>query len=157
MTRERADRAQGARAEATRQATSAGGVIYRRGGHGIEVVLVGRPSQGLWALPKGTPEPGESHEQTAVREVTEETGLAVRLVEALGTVQYRFQDADGVIVDKIVYHFLFAPTGGHPAAHDGEHEIVGWFDIHEAERLLTHRNQMHILRNAAEIVDRMPQ
>ena len=60
-------------------AVSAGGVVYRRGPRGIEVVLCGRTEDGVWGLPKGTPSPGESLEQAAVREVTEETGLQVAI------------------------------------------------------------------------------
>src|SRR5262249_19798213 len=56
---------------------SAGGIVYRQGEAEPEVVLCGRPARGLWALPKGTPEATETLEQTAQREVTEETGLQV--------------------------------------------------------------------------------
>ncbi|MFN0251917.1 MAG: NUDIX domain-containing protein, partial [Kofleriaceae bacterium] len=59
------------------QAVSAGGVVFRHGAQGIEVLLCGRVREALWALPKGTPEHGESIEQTALREVGEETGLGV--------------------------------------------------------------------------------
>ncbi len=139
---------------ALRKAISAGGVVYRRARHGIEIVLVARPSEGLWALPKGTPEPGESMAETAVREVTEETGLSVRIAESLGTVRYQFTDRDGQIVDKTVHHFLLEPVGGDLGDHDAEHDLVDWFDIHEAERLLTHRNQLHILNRAAETIEK---
>jgi 8-oxo-dGTP pyrophosphatase MutT (NUDIX family) len=142
------------RDRATREAVSAGGVVFRRGGHGVEIVLVGRPSEGLWALPKGTPEPGESIQDTALREVREETGLHVRIAEPLGTVRYQFTDHDGTLVDKTVHHYLLEPVGGDLDAHDAEHEVVQWLDIHEAERLLTHRNQLHILNRAAECIER---
>jgi 8-oxo-dGTP pyrophosphatase MutT (NUDIX family) len=139
-----------------RVATSAGGVVYRRRGErGIEIVLVGRPSEGLWALPKGTPEPGESLEQTALREVSEETGLAVTIIDHLGTVRYQFTDRDGAPVEKTVHHFLMEPVDGRMGMHDGEHEVVQWFNIHEAERLLTHRNQLHILTRAAEAIEKV--
>src|SRR5215213_8188612 len=52
---------------------SAGGVAFRRTPQGVEVVLVGRLEPERWVLPKGTPTRGESMEQTAVREVSEET------------------------------------------------------------------------------------
>src|SRR6266540_2843565 len=50
---------------------SCGGIVYRRAADGPEFVLCGRSSTRLWGLPKGTPMPGESHEQTARREVRE--------------------------------------------------------------------------------------
>ncbi|MFN8639038.1 MAG: NUDIX domain-containing protein [Dehalococcoidia bacterium] len=71
-----------------REAVSAGGVVYRiRDGRG-EIVLVARPGTNLFALPKGTPEGGESLEETAVREVCEETGLEVEIVEPLVQIAY---------------------------------------------------------------------
>ena len=70
---------------------SAGGVVFRNDGNGPEVVLCGKrmPRQ-LWALPKGTPERGETREQTAIREVTEETGLQVRTQCFIDSIQYWF-------------------------------------------------------------------
>ena len=53
--------------------------------------FVARPSSNLWALPKGTPEPGESIEQTAIREVSEETGLQVQIVAPVCSIAYSFK------------------------------------------------------------------
>jgi 8-oxo-dGTP pyrophosphatase MutT (NUDIX family) len=127
-------------------------VVYRLGSEGIEVVLVARHREGLWALPKGTPEPEETLEETAVREVREETGLETAVLEALGTVRYYFLNRDGERVDKTVHHFLLEPTGGSFEQHDREFDHVGWYDVHEAQRRLTHRNQLHILDRAVELI-----
>ena len=69
---------------------SAGGVVYRDPGPGPEVVICGRNYPALWSLPKGTPEPGESHAETAVREVIEETGLQVQIERRIGAIDYWF-------------------------------------------------------------------
>jgi 8-oxo-dGTP pyrophosphatase MutT (NUDIX family) len=134
------------------RAMSAGGIVYRLGADGVEIVLVGRSREQLWALPKGTPDEGESVEETALREVREETGLEVALIEHAGDVHYSFLEGGGTRVYKVVHYFLMEPTGGDFDAHDHEHDIVDWFHIVEAERLLTHRNQLHVLRRAAELI-----
>ena len=67
---------------------SAGGVAFRHGQNGIEVVLVGRREPERWVLPKGTPNRGESLDQTAVREVSEESGIQVRLIRPLHDHEY---------------------------------------------------------------------
>jgi 8-oxo-dGTP pyrophosphatase MutT (NUDIX family) len=140
-----------------REAVSAGGVVFRRTDHGIEVVLVGRTRDGLWALPKGTPDPGESLEETALREVREETGLQTQIVGPIGEIRYRFSNGDGTIVDKVVYHYLMQPVGGDISLHDDEFDVVRWCHISEAERLLTHRNQTPLLHRALDLIATLPQ
>lgn len=137
-----------------RNALSAGGVVYRVGEEGVEIVLVCRTRQQLFALPKGTPDDGESIEATALREVREETGLEVSIVAPSGDVHYDFLEPDGTRVYKMVRYFLMEPRGGHLQDHDDEHDLVDWFHIAEAERLLTHRNQLHVLRRASELIAR---
>lgn len=140
------------RLEAT---VSAGGVVYREGERGIEVLLCGRERERLWALPKGTPEIGETLEETAVREVREETGLAVEIEEDLGTIEYRFaRPAQGVLFDKTVHHFLLSPTGsGSLDTHDAEYDRVEWFEIDEAMRMMTHRSEEQIVRRALDAIE----
>ncbi len=137
------------------QAVSAGGVVFRRGEHGIEIVLCGRVSEGLWALPKGTPEHGESIEQTALREVSEETGLGVEIVGDLGTIAYGFaRPAQGVRFEKTVRHFLLRPNGaGRVEDHDHEYDRVEWFAGQEALRIMTHHNEAVVVRRALELIE----
>src|SRR5438552_3739189 len=87
------------------EAMSAGGVVYRRGEHGYQVVLVGRSAQGTWGLPKGTPDDAETVEETALREVTEETGIKPKLVDRIGAIQYYFV-ARSTRFHKMVHFFL---------------------------------------------------
>ena len=139
-----------------RDAVSAGGVVFRDGDEGIEIVLVGRADEGLWALPKGTPEAGETVEETALREVREETGLEVEIVQALGDISYWFTEPDGIRVHKVVHHFLMEPVGGSVEDHDEEFDVVRWCHLAEAERLLTHQNQRPLLHQAEELIARLP-
>src|SRR5882757_9681300 len=70
----------------------------RNGSACMDVVLVGRSHSGIWALPKGTPQSGETIEQVAVREAQEETGLQVQLIAYIGSISYSF------VRDQIRYH-----------------------------------------------------
>lgn len=137
------------------QAVSAGGVVYREGERGIEIVLCGRSSEHLWALPKGTPEYGESMRETALREVSEETGLGVEIVADLGTIEYGFaRPGQGVRFEKTVHHFLLKPDGrGSEHLHDAEYDRVEWFPIEEALRVMTHRNEMQVVRRAMDVIE----
>jgi len=119
----------------------------------VEVVLVGRSHSGIWALPKGTPQPGETLEQVAVREVQEETGLEVRLITYIGNISYSFIH-NKVRYQKQVRHFLFEAIGGDIALHDAEYDRVAWFSIPEALRRLTYQNEVNILSQAQDILHR---
>ena len=147
-----------------REVWAAGGVVYRRSGATIEVVLVARPREGLWALPKGKPQAGESIEQTALREVTEETGLAVAIDDRadgaakIGSIRYtypgsgRARDPGDGRVQKVVHHFLMQAHGGDTSDHDAEHDLVAWYDIHEASERMTYPNERAILEQAHAVL-----
>jgi len=122
----------------------------------MEVVLVGRSNSGLWALPKGTPQPGETLEQVAIREVQEETGLQVRLLAYIGSISYSFIH-DQTRYYKQVRHFLLEAIGGDLALHDQEYDQVEWFPLPEACRRLTYQNEAHILYQAEETLQRWVQ
>lgn len=72
-----------------RVTTAAGGVIWRKHESGLQVQLIHRPEYDDWTFPKGKTDPGESLQQTAVREIAEEAGLQVRLGLPLPRVDYR--------------------------------------------------------------------
>ena len=125
---------------------SAGGVVQRPGKSGVEIVLCGRRSPRLWALPKGTPEPGETREQTALREASEETGLELALGQLIGSIEYWFvRPEDGARCHKAVYYYLMTATGGDTALHDGEFDEVGWFPLREALALMTYQNEVGVV------------
>jgi 8-oxo-dGTP pyrophosphatase MutT (NUDIX family) len=128
---------------------SAGGVVYKRSNGGIEFVLCGRTRARTWSLPKGTPEPGESMEQTALREVREETGLDVELQRPLTSIKYWFiRPGDKVRCRKTVHFYLMSLTGGSTDLHDPEFDLVQWFPAAEALQLLTYTNESRIAEEA---------
>ncbi|MCA1644087.1 MAG: NUDIX hydrolase [Chloroflexi bacterium] len=133
---------------------SAGGVVYRRAPNAgaVEVALVGRLRPKRWALPKGTPETGETLEGTAVREVGEETGLLVHIEQPLDQIQYWFVWG-GVRHFKTVHFYLMQMTGGDTANHDGEYDVVEWFPIAEALRRLSYPNEARVVDKAQQVLE----
>jgi len=137
----------------TERVVSAGGVVWRRVADQIEVLLCGRPAERLWALPKGTPEPGETIEQAALREVREETGVTVETDGVVGDIKYWFsRPQDGVRYSKTVHHFLMRPTGGDPGLHDHEFDEVRWVPVGEALKLMSYPNEVRIVRQAIDLI-----
>jgi 8-oxo-dGTP pyrophosphatase MutT (NUDIX family) len=132
-------------------AVSAGGVAWRRGEAGIEVALCGRMSDGSWVLPKGTPDGDETLEQTAVREVHEETGLEVKPGELLMTIDYWFT-LNGIRYHKLVHHWLMEAVGGDVSDHDHEFDEVRWMPLAEAIERVAYDNQRVVLRDAARVL-----
>ena len=132
---------------------SAGGVVYRRKSEGrIEVALVGRlHPRARWALPKGTPEVGETLDGTAVREVGEETGLLVKIERPLDQIQYWFVWG-GVRHFKTVHFYLMEMVGGDTANHDGEYDVVEWFPIGEALKKLSYPNEARVVDRAQQVL-----
>jgi 8-oxo-dGTP pyrophosphatase MutT (NUDIX family) len=98
-------------------------------------------------LPKGTPTRGESLEQTAVREVSEETGIQVRLIRPLHDIQYWFV-LHGVRHYKTVHFYLMEAVGGDTSLHDHEYDVAAWFPIAEAERRLAFANERMVVARA---------
>src|SRR5919107_5124680 len=95
----------------------------------------GRPGRLLWSLPKGHIEEGEAPEDTAVREVAEETGIIGEVVAPLGIIDFWFV-AEGRRVHKTVHHFLLRATGGALSDADIEVTEVAWVPLSElSERL----------------------
>ncbi len=129
-------------------AVSSGGVVYRVRDGGVELALCGRHS-GLWALPKGTPESGETLEQTALREVREETGLEVEIEAPLGHIEYWFT-LPRERVHKRVYFYLMAPCGGSVDDHDPEFDVVEWFPAQAASATLTYASEIEVVGRALE-------
>ena len=133
----------------TRPATSSGAVIAGPDGR---ILLLKRADEEIWGLPKGTVELGETLEETAIREVQEETGLRVKLLRPLHEVRYSFYwPPAGVNYDKTVTYFLAEPIGGRLAPEPGFDE-ARWVTRPEALRLLHWKNDMDVIARAFEAI-----
>ncbi len=139
-----------------RRAVSAGGFAVRASPEGHEVALIRvRTLSGrtVWAVPKGTVEEGETPEETALREVREETGLLAELVESLPPITYWFAwPPERVRYRKTVHLFLLRVVGGTPDDHDHEVVEVRFFPIDQAAAKLAYPTEKKALRAAASRV-----
>jgi 8-oxo-dGTP pyrophosphatase MutT (NUDIX family) len=132
---------------------SAGGVVYRRVDGRIETVVCGRLEPLRWSLPKGTPDEGETLEQTALREVREETGLEAEIEAPIGNVNYWFVSPDNRShFNKTVYFYLMAYKGGCTDRHDPEFDEVRWLPSEEAVKSLIYANEARVLQMALDII-----
>jgi 8-oxo-dGTP pyrophosphatase MutT (NUDIX family) len=131
---------------------SAGGVVFRHTSSGIEIVLCYRESEDLWALPKGTPEPGETTVETALREVTEESGLEVVSGAAVDETRYSFVRG-GYLYEKVVYFYLMSAIGGDIGLHDEEFDLVEWVPADQAIEKLTFKNESRIVEKALPMAE----
>jgi 8-oxo-dGTP pyrophosphatase MutT (NUDIX family) len=131
---------------------SAGGVVYRREGDDVEILLAARRTRRgdlAWGLAKGGIEPDESTEDAAVREVREETGIDAEIEESLGDTRY-FYVWDEVRVRKIVHFYLMRATGGDTTDRDDEMEDVQWFPLDRALKRAAYRGERDVLSRAAK-------
>lgn len=132
---------------------SAGGVVFRRAGDAVEVLLL-QHGGGKWMLPKGTIEPGETPEAVALREVREETGLSsVRVVSDLGQERYSFfWRTEDTFYDKTVRYYLLEFIGEEEPTPQGEEGFVAveWVPVDEALTRIKYKETREIVRRARE-------
>jgi 8-oxo-dGTP pyrophosphatase MutT (NUDIX family) len=136
-----------------RREFSSGGVLVRRlRGRWMVAAIrpAGRPP-GLWALPKGQIDDGESGEETALREIAEETGASGRSLGKLGDVRYQFM-WEGERIFKVVSFFLVRYESGKlgeiPEAFRHEVAEVRWLPLEEAQRLLAYGGEREMAQKA---------
>jgi 8-oxo-dGTP pyrophosphatase MutT (NUDIX family) len=113
----------------------------------------GKP-EGVWALPKGNIDPGESPAETAVREVHEETGVEGRLVEKLGDVRYVYTRRGGERIFKVVSFFLLRAGRGRIGEIGESMRIevaeARWLPLEDAPRLLAYGGEREMAAKALE-------
>ena len=108
----------------------------------------------LWSLPKGHIELGKTAEQTAIREVAEETGIQGSVLAALGSIDYWFV-TDGRRVHKTVHHYLMRFSGGQLSDEDVEVAEVAWVPIRELPSRLAYADERRLAEVADELIDKL--
>lgn len=130
---------------------SAGGVVVRAGAEGNQVVLV---SDGRhWGLPKGNLEPGETPEDAALREVSEETGIgrdALSVIAELAASEYvyRRRDTRQLVFKRVHQYLMTAPPGTELHRQESEIADAAWLGFDEAMRRASFDDTRRALREA---------
>jgi 8-oxo-dGTP pyrophosphatase MutT (NUDIX family) len=141
----------------TVEETSAGGLVIDSlvvDGEHTSAALIGRLDRRgtlLWSLPKGHIEPGETAEQTAEREVREETGIHGTVLRELGTIDYWFV-VESRRVHKTVHHFLLRADGGELSDEDVEVTEVAWVPLTELDQRLAYADERRLVRRALRLL-----
>jgi len=129
---------------------SSGGVVYRKQKGGIEVALI--RVRDRWSLPKGQVEEGEGLQETALREVREETGLEGKIIAKLGDITYWYtnktKQAETVRIFKRVYFYLIRWLKGDVSRHDQEVEEAAWFPVAKALDLIYYPTEREMVRKS---------
>lgn len=134
---------------------SAGGVAYRRTPTGdVEIALIATRHGTRWQLPKGTCEAGETAEQTAIREVQEEAGLATVIEAFLRSIDYWYWDTYRKempeLVHKRVDFYVMRVVGGELSDTSVEVDSSAWFTPKQALALLTFSGEQSVVALAME-------
>lgn len=134
-----------------REQISAGGVVFRRDGERIEVVIVMVGGENRWQLPKGLVEKDERPEVAAVRETREEAGVDSDVVQHIETIEYWYAGLDGgarVRFHKRVHFYLLRYLSGDTSNHDWEVNDARWVPIDDARTQLAFESERRVMDTA---------
>lgn len=137
---------------------TAGGVVFRRVEDRAEILMI-QDRLGRWTIPKGHVEPGESLEQTAIREVAEETGMThLRLGEQLDKLHF-FYRKEGKLIFMTTHVFLMEAVGDTDAVIPEDSEGIvdaKWFGSEEALGLIEYRDTERLFRLGLDKIQSTP-
>ncbi len=138
---------------------TAGGVVFRRRGELIDILMI-QDRAGRWTIPKGHVEAGEKLEQTAIREVREETGLVeLALGEKLDKLHF-FYRKEGKLIFMTTYVYLMEALGDTSAIEPESSEgiaDVAWFSTDKALELIEYKDTEKLFRIALDKIKKEPQ
>lgn len=131
---------------------SAGGVVYRKSEEGLEIQLIVDRYTKI-SLAKGKMEPGETIEETALREIQEETGLIGKIIEPVDVIKYTYEHASLGTVDKEVHYYLVEALSGDLQPQVEEIKGVAWYkplEAWEKQKQNGYNNNDKILKQALQ-------
>ncbi len=131
------------------EAVSCGGVVIFRG----KILILYKHFQNKydgWVLPKGTVEEGESHKETALREVLEETGARARIMKYVDKSEYTFHIPDDKVSKEVYWYLMMADSYYSKPQREEYFTDSGFYKYHEAYHLLKFANEKQILEKAYE-------
>jgi 8-oxo-dGTP pyrophosphatase MutT (NUDIX family) len=132
---------------------SSGGVVYRKRAGRIEMALISVGEPPRWQLPKGLVDRGEKPEETAIREVREETGLEAAIIAPLDRIGYWYQrteNGERVRVRKFVHFYLLRYRSGNVRQHDNEVLEARWVALDDAGSMLAFASEREVVAEAAK-------
>ncbi|MEK6582658.1 MAG: NUDIX hydrolase [Nitrospirota bacterium] len=133
---------------------SSGGVIFRGNAGVTEIALIAVKGGNVWCLPKGIVDKGESPEETAVREVGEETGLKGRIRDKIGDVSFWYYiKGENARCRKTVHFYLMEYLGGSTKDHDAEVDDASWFPLDTALAKVSYKGDKKIVEKAKEMLN----
>lgn len=136
------------------EATSCGGVVIFRGKILVLYKNYKNKYEG-WVLPKGTVEPGETHEQTALREVHEESGIDAQIISYVGKSHYNFRVAEDWVEKEVHWYLMMADSYYSRPQREEYFLDSGYYKYYEAYHLLKFANEKQILEKAYEEYQRL--
>lgn len=140
---------------------SAGGIVFKRENNSLFILVSQHSQHHGWVFPKGLIGDREDNkhqgkEETAVREVKEETGIDAEIIEAIKPVVYWYV-FDGEKRKKTVYYYIMKYIGGDFEERDDEMEAVEWFPSDAVEDKLTYKSDKEVWKEARPIIEKLVQ
>lgn len=129
------------------EATSCGGVVIYRGKILVLYKRYKNKYEG-WVLPKGTVEMGETHEETAIREVKEESGADAVIRRYVGATHYNFSTSREIVNKEVLWYLMSSESYYSKPQREEYFEDSGYYKYNEAFHLLRFPNEKQILEKA---------
>lgn len=128
---------------------SCGALVYCKRDDKTQILLIKHKQGGHWSFPKGHVEQDETEMQTAMREVGEETGLSIQILDNFRQ-QVNYSPRPGI--SKDVVYFLGYAANTRTVRQESEISELRWVDLDRSQEFLTYENDRMLLSRAKEYI-----